>query len=393
MRQKRQPNRYVILAAASIVNFVHGNPYIWTVFQPYVQEEYGLSLAASSQPFTIIIGIFAAGNMLGGFLQHKIGARATIFFGSTVMCGGFFLAAMAPHNMPWLISLGYGALGGFGSGCAFSMLTAVPQEWFPRQRGMVSGITIGMVGISGILMNPLCDYVLSRWGYRTAMLMVTVIYAVLCLGAFWVREPSVSDQAALSQGSSALQGDSESSKKHFTVGEMMRTRSYLIISTIMALAVPAYVLVNPLMKSLGMARGLTNSQALAGVMAASIANIVGRFALPWLSDLAGRKKILRMIYLLCTVSVIGVSAAGGLLFIVLISAVCLVYGGVVSLFPVVVSDHFGTKYQGINYGAVMIGYGLISILCPYLLDIAGIELSFILAGVASGVGLFLLKFL
>lgn len=176
-------------------------------------------------------------------------------------------------------------------------------------------------------------------------------------------------------------------------GEMMRTRSYLIISTIMALAVPAYVLVNPLMKSLGMARGLTNSQALAGVMAASIANIVGRFALPWLSDLAGRKKILRMIYLLCTVSVIGVSAAGGLLFIVLISAVCLVYGGIVSLFPVVVSDHFGTKYQGINYGAVMIGYGLISILCPYLLDIAGIELSFILAGVASGVGLFLLKFL
>ena len=133
MRQKRQPNRYVILAAASIVNFVHGNPYIWTVFQPYVQEEYGLSLAASSQPFTIIIGIFAAGNMLGGFLQHKIGARATIFFGSTVMCGGFFLAAMAPHNMPWLISLGYGALGGFGSGCAFSMLTAVPQEWFPSK--------------------------------------------------------------------------------------------------------------------------------------------------------------------------------------------------------------------------------------------------------------------
>ena len=140
MRQKRQPNRYVILAAASIVNFVHGNPYIWTVFQPYVQEEYGLSLAASSQPFTIIIGIFAAGNMLGGFLQHKIGARATIFFGSAVMCGGFFLAAMAPHNMPWLISLGYGALGGFGSGCAFSMLTAVPQamgspgqrrQWFP----------------------------------------------------------------------------------------------------------------------------------------------------------------------------------------------------------------------------------------------------------------------
>ncbi len=72
---KKIKNRYAILAIASIVNFVHGNPYIWTVFQPYVRKEYGLSLAASSQPFTIIIGIFALGNMLGGFLQHKVGAE------------------------------------------------------------------------------------------------------------------------------------------------------------------------------------------------------------------------------------------------------------------------------------------------------------------------------
>ena len=95
-------NRYLVLTAATIVNFVHGNPYIWTVFQPYVKEEYGLTTAASSQPFTIIIGIFAVGNMLGGCLQHKMGARKTIFLGSFVMCAGFFLAATAPHSMPWL---------------------------------------------------------------------------------------------------------------------------------------------------------------------------------------------------------------------------------------------------------------------------------------------------
>ena len=49
---KRSTNRWLILAAAAIVNFVHGNPYIWTVFQPYVKEEYGLSTAASSLPFS-----------------------------------------------------------------------------------------------------------------------------------------------------------------------------------------------------------------------------------------------------------------------------------------------------------------------------------------------------
>lgn len=381
---KKIKNRYAILAIASIVNFVHGNPYIWTVFQPYVREEYGLSLAASSQPFTIIIGIFALGNMLGGFLQHKVGAKKTILAGSLVMCLGFFLAAIAPVHMPWLISLGYGALGGLGSGCAFSMLVAVPQGWFPDKRGLVTGITVGVIGISGVLMNPLCDYILAGYGYRTAMLLVTAVYAVLCLGAFFIEE---APEELASQGGVLAKADGAAVQRQYTTREMMHTKVFYAIAITMALAVPAYVLVNPLMKSLGMERGLTGSQALAGVMIASFANIIGRFAMPWLSDKTGRKAVIRVMYVLAMVSVVGLMAARGGLFILLISLVCLVYGGVVSVFPVLVSDHFGMKYQGMNFGAVMLGYGLTSILCPYLLDIAGLNTSFLIAGIACAAGL------
>lgn len=394
---KSAPNRWLILTAAAIVNFVHGNPYIWTVFQPYVKEEYGLSTAASSLPFTLIIGIFAAGNMAGGYLQHRLGARMTAFLGSLVMCAGFFLAAMAPCSMPWLISLGYGILGGFGSGCAFAMLTAVPQAWFPERRGMVSGITIGMVGLSGILMNPLCDRLLAAFGYRTAMLWVTLIYAILCLGIFFLREPgeagagSPAPRAGKAPGSGT--GSLQAARRQYTPREMMRTRSFYIISLVYALAVPAYALVNPVMKSLGMERGLTDSAALLGVVAASAANIAGRFALPWLSDRTGRRRVLGATYLLCTVSALGLVFARGALFTVLSSAVCLVYGGVVSVFPVVVSDRFGTKYQGTNYGAAMIGYSIASLLSPLLLSLAGQEASLVIAGLASLAGLFLLRFL
>ena len=395
---KKGKNRYAVLAIASIVNFVHGNPYIWTVFQPYVRKEYSLSLAASSQPFTIIIGIFALGNMLGGYLQHKIGAKKTILAGSLVMCLGFFLAAVAPSHMPWLISLGYGALGGLGSGCAFSMLVAVPQGWFPDKRGLVTGITVGVIGISGVLMNPLCDCILASYGYRTAMLLVTAVYAVLCLGAFFIEE---APEELASQGSVLAKTDGSTKpevgtkpeggteaalQRQYTTREMMHTKVFYAIAITMALAVPAYVLVNPLMKSLGMERGLTSAQALAGVMIASFANIIGRFAMPWLSDRTGRKAVIRVMYVLAMVSVVGLIAARGGLFILLISIVCLVYGGVVSVFPVLVSDHFGMKYQGMNFGAVMLGYGLISILCPYLLDVAGLNTSFLIAGIACAAG-------
>ena len=390
-------NRYFILLVASIVNFVHGNPYIWTVFQPYVREEYDLSLAASSLPFTIIIAIFALGNMIGGYLQHRIGAKRTILAGSLVMCGGFFLAAMAPYQMPWLISLGYGALGGLGSGCAFSMLVAVPQAWFPDKKGLVMGITVGVVGVSGVIMNPLCDYVLQLHGYRYAMLMVTVIYVILCMGAFFIEEPLPEKYEEIyveNPVENRVENNGENSGvRQYTTREMMVTKEYYLISLTMALSVPAYVLVNPLMKSLGMERGLSSAQALAGVMIASFANIAGRFALPWLSDKVERKKVIQIMYALAAVAVSGLIIAKGFLFIVLISVVCLVYGGVVSVFPVLVSDRFGMKYQGMNFGAVMLGYGLVSVMCSGLLDAAGLTCSFLIAAIACVAGFIMAKVL
>ena len=100
MWKEWKSNRYFILAMAAIVNFVHGNPYIWTVFQPYMEREFDISTAASSQPFTVIIGIFAFGNMIGGWLQHKIGAKWTALAGSAFMCLGFLMAALAPKEAP-----------------------------------------------------------------------------------------------------------------------------------------------------------------------------------------------------------------------------------------------------------------------------------------------------
>ena len=188
MGKEWKSNRYFILGMAAAVNFVHGNPYIWTVFQPYMKKEFDVSTAVSSLPFTLIIAVFAFGNMIGGWLQHKIGAKKTILAGSAFMCAGFLMAALAPIDAPWVVSLGYGIIGGLGSGCAFSMLVAVPQGWFPDKRGLVTGITIGVIGISGVIMNPLCDWILAKRGFHFAMLAVTVIYAVLCLGAFFLEE-------------------------------------------------------------------------------------------------------------------------------------------------------------------------------------------------------------
>ena len=168
---------------------------------------------------------------------------------------------------------------------------------------------------------------------------------------------------------------------------MMRTRTYYWLSLAMALAVPAYVLVNPLMKSLGMERGLAGAQALAGVTIASVANIIGRVVAPALSDKIGRKAVVYLLFLMAMLSSLGLIVAGGAVFVVLCAFICMVYGGVVSVFPVLVSDYFGMKHQGTNFGAVMIGYGIASVLCPVLLAAAGQETSLLIAGICCVGGL------
>src|SRR5699024_8838585 len=147
--------------------------------------------------------------------------------------------------------------------------------------------TIGAIGLSGVIMNSLCDWLLAAKGFHFAMLMVTVFYAVLCLGASFLEVAPLAINAqsvmagrhkeqAAAAGSSCGQIETAALQRQYTAGEMMRTGRYYWLSLAMALAVPAYVLVNPLMMSLGMERGLTGTQALAGVTAASAANIIGR---------------------------------------------------------------------------------------------------------------------
>ena len=277
----------------------------------------------------------------------------------------------------------------------FSILLFYPKDF----RGVVA--TIGVVGVSGVIMNPICDAMLAARGYRFAMIIVTVIYAVLSALAVFIeeapesviqsenvtqREDMVHIAASDAPAEDKVQTD-DIIQYQYSTREMMKTKMFYIIAVVMALVIPAYVLVNPLMKSLGMERGLTNAQALTGVVIASFANIIGRFAAPWLSDKVGCKRVIQVMYVMATVAIFGLLVATGPVFIMLISMVCLVYGGVVSVFPVLTAEHFGMKYQGMNYGAIMLGYGVVSILCPTLLDILGQNPSFIVAGVACVLGL------
>jgi OFA family oxalate/formate antiporter-like MFS transporter len=101
--------------------------------------------------------------------------------------------------------------------------------------------------------------------------------------------------------------------------------------------------------------------AVIGVMAITICNSFGRLFWGTISDKLGR--INTIIVLLVGTAILSffVLLADGYLIFVLIGGIGFFYGGFLSSFPSLTADYFGPKHMSTNYGFVLIGLGVASV--------------------------------
>ena len=153
----------------------------------------------------------------------------------------------------------------------------------------------------------------------------------------------------------------------------------------------------PLFISLGMERGLTENLAAFGVMLTGVASASGRLLTSWFSDYAGRKGAIMLISLITLASSLVMIFAEGVLFLVCISAIAFCFGCSASVYAATAEDLFGTKHMGINYGCVMVGFGVSALIFPIisnLLSSIGVyTYSFLVAAAGCAITLILIAFL
>ena len=164
-----------------------------------------------------------------------------------------------------------------------------------------------------------------------------------------------------------------SRQKQYAPLEMVKTKYYYFIFLSMMLLTPAYFIINPLLKSLGELRNLSEAAALAGVMVTGIASAAGRLVAPWLSDKIGRRNVLFVLYLVTLVCILLLTFAQSYLFIVLIALIAFAFGGSAGVFPAVTADYFGIKNNGVNYGLIMIAFAVSGLLFPAIAKVVTID--------------------
>eukprot|EP00468_Gymnochlora_sp_CCMP2014_P008240 CAMPEP_0167761180 /NCGR_PEP_ID=MMETSP0110_2-20121227/12022_1 /TAXON_ID=629695 /ORGANISM="Gymnochlora sp., Strain CCMP2014" /LENGTH=632 /DNA_ID=CAMNT_0007647821 /DNA_START=66 /DNA_END=1964 /DNA_ORIENTATION=+ len=151
-----------------------GSIYAFSVFNAPLSTALGV-VAPAAADWTIsqilpvfgcavsFFGVAAAGLGRIGFFERK-GPRFCCLLGASFQLGGFLLGGLGVHlhSMP-LLYFGYGVLGGLAMGIAYVPAVAVLLKWFPKQKGLASGIAVLGYGAGGLVAVPAATRLLDKF--------------------------------------------------------------------------------------------------------------------------------------------------------------------------------------------------------------------------------------
>ena len=178
------------------------------------------------------------------------------------------------------------------------------------------------------------------------------------------------EPASSNPGSSAL------GMTDFTPGEMAKTPQFYMIWVTFLFSAIAGLMVIYCIKLFGIdslkAAGMTAAAASAAAGTAmalyAIFNGLGRIIWGIASDKIGRKTSIFLMCLLQGIIMLLFYKMGGTVVTLIIGA-CIIgfnFGGNFALFPALTADYFGNKNVGLNYGYILLSYGIAGVIGPQI---------------------------
>lgn len=359
---KKQPNRNIILAACVVIMLCLGIIYMWSIFSKYVCAFYGWELSQVSLTSSIMFAAFVIGIIFGGKLQPKIGAKTTTIIGTILFAGGIFSTSFLPAAYPWLLYITYGILAGFGVGMGYACAIACCQAWFPDKRGFASGITLSAFGLSVVLFSPIAESLLNIYDPPTTFRILALIFFVICfVAALLIKDKVIEENLG-------VDGQQTEIIKQYQPKEMVKSKYFYQITTILLCTAPAYLIMIPILRPLGELRGLPSTLAVFSVMLVGICGCIGRFVIGSLSDKIGRKYALITTSAITIISSLLLISITGMGFLIVTAAIGFAYGGLTALIPPTAGDFFGIKYVASNVGCIMLGAAFSSVFFPIFIN-------------------------
>ena len=383
--QKTRP--WAILAAGAAIQILTGLPAAWGVFQQPVMEEYGLSEQGAGLAFGILIAAFGVGCVIGGFLQDRNGPRHAALWGTALLCGGFFAAALLPGAAGGWFWVLFSVPAGLGTAFLYPSIQSCAQKWYKGRKGLATGVIGGAVGLSGAFLTVFVRTALRGFGpvqgIRGAFWALGALTLPVCLvGSALLTDPPPEKPRPSQQGRGKAAPGLDLSP-----GQMLRTRQYWLCAGAVCCSTPAVLLFSPIILKLGMERGLDERSALWSVVLGSVGSAAGRLLMPMLSDKIGRRPTDMILF----AASLGLSAvfwfAQGWAVVAVYAGLTFCYSALAAVLPSLSTDLFGLPHAGVNYGFIALGMSGGSILSYIGAQALPLAARHWLAGICAAAGL------
>jgi len=308
-------------------------------------------------------------SMLGGWLLTRISLRYLMIAGAIILGAGMVLHSQAVDaNTVYFSRFLMGVSLGFVGVTPSVVLVA---NWFEHRRGTALGILLTGTSLGGVSIPFIAAPLINAYGWRTAMLIVSLFVWILLLPAIliFVRDHPKNETKEAAGEAAIVEG--------MTLREAVKTPLFWVFGLCSALVFyPIFATTQMLNLYLQSPKIGFSLQVAAFSQSALFAfSVGGKFLAGTLSDRFSPTKVMLLsglIMFLSTLLLFAFSAETALLFLLIFG---LGYGGTFVLLQRLVADYFGRREYGKILGTIVmleiIGSFVGGTVTGYLADRAG----------------------
>ncbi len=349
----RSSYRWIIVAAGGLLGCVAiGAMFSLPVLLTPISKATGWSVTGVSGAMTIGFLAMAVGSMAWGSLSDRVGPRAVVLAGSVILAVSLALASRATSLIQFQLVFGL-AVGG-ATAAIFAPMMACVTGWFDTHRSLAVSLVSAGMGMAPMTMSPLVAWLISTNDWRTTLLIVAGIVAVVMIPvSFLIRRPPALGADA------SVPAAGEDAPNDMSVGQALRSPQFAILLATNFLCCATHS--GPIFHtvSYAVACGIPMMLAVSIYSLEGFAGLGGRVAFGVLGDRLGAKRILvfgLFVQAFGALAYAAVSDLGG--FYAVAALFGFIYAGVMPLYAVIARENFPLRMMGTVIGGTAMAGGL-----------------------------------
>ncbi len=337
--------RYLIVLGALLVQSVTiGCVFAYGVFFTVLEEEFGWSRTQLSTATALAFLSMGCTAIVAGRLNDQIGPRWVIAVTGT--CTGAAYLFMYFLSSPWQLYLIYGVFVGLGLAAHDVVTLSTVARWFPRRRGVMSGVVkVGTAG--GQMLVPLLAIALiSSVGWRHAFVVLGLCAIALLLVAAWLIGLKPAEPRQVEAPVLETTGLSFKQARGTRQLWIMCAMQFFFFSSLTT--IPTHI------ASHGVDSGMTATVAATLLSTIAASSIAGRLLVGLSADKLGGQHT----FILCLTGL--ALSLGSLVYITspsMLYGFAIVYGfshgGLFTVVSPTVAEYFGMRAHGVIFGAIV----------------------------------------